>query len=114
MSYSQLLPFHLSNKIIFIGRRPGEVIEWPREGLPQDWHPVWALAFKNRNLWVANFCGTIEDAKIDSVPGKSLNNKKRLKMWREALWIQRKINLGPELSQLKQVWKKYIEVASRV
>ncbi|MGD0784317.1 MAG: hypothetical protein ABR969_00685 [Sedimentisphaerales bacterium] len=114
VSYPQLLPFHLSNKILFIGRRPGEVAEWPSDGIPQDWQPVWALAYKKRNLWVANFCGTMEDAKIDSLPGQSVSDKKRLKMWREALWIKRKITDEPKLGQLKRVWKKYVEAASHV
>jgi hypothetical protein len=114
VSYPKFLPFHLSNRILFIGRRPGEISDWPNEGFPQDWQPVWALAFKKRNLWIAHFCGIAEDARIDSAPGRPVNDKKRLKMWREALWINRKITAGPELRQLKKVWKKYVEAASDV
>ena len=114
VSYPQFSPFHLSNRILFIGRRPGEISDWPNEGFPRDWQPVWALAFKKRNLWVAHFCGTAEDARIDSVLGQPVNDKKRLKMWREALWVNRKITAGPGLRQLKRVWKKYVEAASHV
>ena len=114
VSYPKLLPFHLSNRILFIGRRPGEVSEWPNEGFPKDWQPVWALAYKKRNSWVANFCGTIEDTRFDSALGQPINDRKRLKIWREALWINRKITTGPELGQLKKLWKKYVEAASHV
>jgi hypothetical protein len=114
VSYPQLLPFHLSNRIIFIGRRPGEIAEWPFDPIPKDWQPVWALTCKNRKQWVAIFCGTIDDAGVDAVPGVPLNDRRRLKMWREALWIQRKITAAPQLHQLKLVWKKYVEAASNV
>jgi len=113
-SYPQHLPFHLSNKIVFIGRRPGEIAEWPKEGIPNDWQPVWALACKKRNLWIANFCGSPDDIKIESPLGKPLTDRKRLKMWREALWINRRITAEPELPQLKKLWKKYLGVASNV
>ncbi|MFB0562927.1 MAG: hypothetical protein ACETWM_17150 [Candidatus Lokiarchaeia archaeon] len=113
-SFSKFLPYHLSHRIVFIGSKPGQITEWPKEGFPQDWHPVWALAFKKRNLWVAHFCGNTEDASIDTEIGQPVNGRKKIKQWREALWINRKITVGPEIGQLKKVWKKYIEAASYV
>ena len=113
-SFQKFLPYHLSKRIIFIGRRPGQISEWPNEGFPQDWEPVWALAFKKRNQWAAHFCGTAEDAKIDTELGHPLNDKKKLKLWRKALWINQKVTNGPEIGQLKRVWKKYVEAASHV
>lgn len=114
VSFPQFPPFHLSNRILFIGRRPGEIADWPKEAFPEDWKPVWALAFKKRDLWTAHFCGAAEDARIDSEPGKPVGNRKRLKIWRQALWINRKITAAPELRQLKRVWMKYVEAASNV
>jgi hypothetical protein len=113
-SYPQFLPFHLSNKIVFIGRRAGEIAEWPSEDISDDWQPVWALACKKRDRWIANFCGSTDDIKTDSPLGQPLTDRKRLKMWREALWIKRRITVAPELSQLKKLWKKYLGVASNV
>lgn len=114
VSFPKLLPYHLSNRIVFVGSRPGQISEWPNEGFPQDWHPVWALAHKKRKLWAAHFCGTAENTNINSELGEPVNDKKRQKLWREALWINRKITIGPFIGQLKKIWKKYVEAASHV
>jgi len=113
-SFPEILPYHLSNRIVFVGRRPGQISEWPREGFAEDWDPVWALAFKKRNQWEAFFCGTAEDAKIDSIIGQPLHDKKKVKLWRNALWINRKVTAGPKIGQLKKIWNKYVEAASHV
>ncbi|MDO8656913.1 MAG: hypothetical protein Q7K45_06775, partial [Nanoarchaeota archaeon] len=42
-TFSNPFPTHLSSRIIFIGSRPGEIIDWPEEDFTKEWHPVWAI-----------------------------------------------------------------------
>lgn len=110
----EFLPTQLSQRILFIGCRPGEISAWPDDGFPKDWRPVWALARKKKSHWVAHFCGSLDDVRIESRLGHPQSDKKKLKQWREALWINRKITIGPELGILKKLWRKYLEAASHV
>jgi hypothetical protein len=110
----EFLPTQLSQKIIFIGCRPGEISEWPENGFPKEWRPVWALAYKKKSHWVVHFCGDLEDADNESGLAHPLGDRKKLKQWREALWVNRKITAGPELGILRKLWRKYMEAASHV
>jgi len=114
ITYSQCLPIYLSDRIDFIGERPGQIIEWPHELLPSEWHPVWALANKGRKKWEVHFCGTEENIEIDKDLGEPIKDKRNLKRWKKAVWNRRKVTKQPKLSQLKIIWGKYIKAAYNV
>lgn len=112
--YPQRLPTYLSSRIEFIGERPGEIVDWPCEALPSEWHPVWAIVNKSRKKWEVYFCGSPEHLNLDHCPGEPLKERRNLKRWRRALWIRRKITKQPELGRLKVIWEKYMRVANHV
>lgn len=107
------LPTYLASRIIFLGRRPGQVCEWPQDEVPADWHPAWALARVDRKRWKAHFCGTAEHLSADPV-GPPLENPARLRDWKKSLCNLRRVTDGPELPRLRALWKQYIEAAERV
>ena len=112
--YPQKLPTHSSHRILFIGERPGEIADWPRESLPSKWDPVWALAKKGRKRWEAYFCGTPEGARGEYFPGEPVSDKAKVKRWKEALWIRRKTIIKPRLKHTLRTWMKYLETAKHV
>jgi hypothetical protein len=112
ISYPGVLPTYLSNHIVFIGERPGEIAEWPVEPLPEAWHPVWAIVNKGRKSWKAYFTGKKEQE--ERGPGLPLEERTHRKKWKEALWLKRKVIEPPDLGQLKLVWKKYLETSQYV
>lgn len=110
-TFSTPFPTHLSSRIIFIGSRPGEITDWPEEGVPNEWHPVWAIARIGTKNWMVHFCGTSEHLDDGHKPGISLSDKRDVKRWKEAIWFNRKINQPPSLPKLLRIWKKYLGAA---
>jgi hypothetical protein len=111
LSYIPSLPTHLSSRIVFIGTRPGEIVDWPEEELPSAWHPVWAIAKEGPREWSVHFCGLPEHLAVSHVPGHPLTDRDAVKKWKEFVWIHRRRNKEPSLRQLSMVWKKYLDVA---
>lgn len=109
--FSTALPTHLASRIIFLGSKPGEIRDWPGEGLPAEWHPVWAIAKEGHKQWVVHFCGNAEHLGERHTPGNPLSDRRAVKRWKEAIWIYRKICQQPALLTLSRIWKKYLEVA---
>lgn len=52
------IPTHYSGHIVFLGRRAGEVADWPGDSLPDKWQPVWAIVKIRKDEWRAHFIGT--------------------------------------------------------
>jgi len=112
--YPLTLPTHLSERIIFIGAKPGEIIDWPNELLSNNWSPIWALARTMKKVWVVHYCGNpkqIQDHFNPSLPCKDHSAKKK---WKKAVWVNRKITKEPNLTRLRLMWAKYKEVAHHV
>ncbi|HHT9159009.1 MAG TPA: hypothetical protein ACFYEH_04020 [Candidatus Brocadiaceae bacterium] len=107
--FSTALPTHLSSRIIFIGSRPGEIRDWPTEDLPDEWQPVWAIVKDTHKRWDIYFCGSPEHLDDKHVPGSPLADRRTVKRWKEAVWVNRKINQPPALPHLSSIWKKYKE-----
>jgi hypothetical protein len=108
----QVLPTHLSSRIVFVGSTPGQIADWPKkDNLPSEWQPVWALSKEGKNLWHVHYCGGTDA--LNAVPrGKaSALDKKEIKRWKEAVWVNRKINVAPVLASLRKLWRKYEEAA---
>jgi hypothetical protein len=112
--YPNLLPFHLSHRIIFIGERPGEIIDWPHEEVNEKFQPVWAIAVKGRKKWKIHFCGNEGQAKSEHKPGKPISDKNNVKKWKNAIWTNRRKMKKPDLPVLRMIWEKYEGVARNV
>lgn len=110
-TFSNPFPTHLSSRIIFIGSRPGEIIDWPEEDFTKEWHPVWARARIGTKNWGVHFCGIRENLDDGHKPGLPLSDKRDVKRWKEAIWFNRKINQPPSLPKLLKIWKKYLGAA---
>lgn len=110
-AFSNPFPTHLSSRIIFIGSRPGEIIDWPEEDFTKEWHPVWAIARIGTKNWGVHFCGILENLDDGHKPGLPLSDKRDVKRWKEVIWINRKVNRPPSLPTLLKIWKKYLGAA---
>lgn len=113
-AYHKILPFHLSDRIILIGKSPDQVIDWPNEIYSAQWDPVWALIRTGRKNWEAQYCGnSLHDAKI-CIQELANYKKQSTKKWKEALFYNRKKTKEPELEVLATLWHEYVEVARDV
>jgi len=113
--FQKVLPTYLSKRIVFLGSKPGEIADWPKEQLPQGWSPVWALAKFGRDRWIVNFCGE-PDQELNPDPNFALADIRAVKRWKEAIWVMRKrIKTGPLLLPvIRNLWERYKEVAKNV
>jgi hypothetical protein len=109
--FSKALPTHLSSRIVFLGSKPGQIRDWPKEEFPETWHPIWAIAKKGRKRWVIHFCGNSEYLDKNHCPDQPLPDHLAVKRWKEAIWVNRKISQPPDFPILYRVWKKYMEMA---
>ena len=110
--FQKVLPTYLSKRIIFLGSKPGEIADWPKEQLPGGWSPIWALAKSGKDRWIVNFCGE-PDQDLNPDPNFALADLRAVKRWKEAIWFMRKrIETNPLLLPvIRDLWEKYTEVA---
>ena len=108
------LPYHLSDHIIFIGRSPGDVLEWPSRLPTEEWKPIWAIARINRKNWEVHYCGgpIIDVSRLK--PTEPSKDKRARKKWKEVVYINRKNTRIPQLGILQSLWKNYMEAAVHV
>lgn len=52
------IPTHFGGHIVFLGRRAGEIADWPSDPLPQNWQPLWAIVKLHKDHWQAHFVGS--------------------------------------------------------
>lgn len=104
-----LPPFDVSRytNAILLGRRPGEVASWPREDLPLDWTPVWAVIMRKRGFVVC--CAP--DALQASVASTNTGNRRLISMWKDVLWHRRKRIRPPTDPMVLALWREYQERA---
>jgi hypothetical protein len=112
--FPQALPTYLSNRIRFLGSRPGEIVDWPDDDLPEEWQPVWAVAKSGKDNWTVHFCGHLGGTEIAPDPNHALSDRQAVKRWKEAIWVRRKKTKYPALPKVRDIWKNYREVAKRV
>lgn len=91
----------------FIGSEPGQIVRWPKEPMPVDWSPVWAVIMRRRGKVV--FCG------LDLVPPSSRTQKNvsraKKKEWVDVLWYERRRVQAPSLPRLREMWQRYVKAA---
>lgn len=107
-------PTYLSSRIIFLGSKPGEVVDWPGESLEVEWQPVWALAKVGRDKWAVHFCGDELHLSSAHMPGEPISDIRAVREWAKNIWIKRKRTDLPKVKILKGVWSRYMEVAKNV
>ncbi|AOT71904.1 hypothetical protein [Geosporobacter ferrireducens] len=103
------LPTYLSHTIIFLGRHAGQIAEWPKDRLPNDWEAVWAVYKVGRDKWKAFFVG--KDIEQCSISEQNRTNPK----WKK--WKKVFINMYVEPSNIKrirQLWMEYKRGAKSV
>lgn len=108
----RVLPTHLSSTIVFIGPTPGQVFMWPEEDPPEDWSPAWALA-KSKKSWRAFQCGRAGD-NLTPVWNGRYGDSRRVKLWKNFIWGNRKRTVPPRLRGPRRLWDSYLEVAKSV
>jgi hypothetical protein len=107
--YENLLPLSGSAKVYLLGRKPDEVRVWPRDPLPREWSPIWAI--RAGKHCEAIFCGTgLDEAGPQALPPGGRPHAE----WKEALWFLRKRTAPPHHRALHALLRLYQEVARRV
>jgi hypothetical protein len=96
--------------VFFVGSVPGQVVSWPREALPKEWAPVWAIPMARRGR--ALFCGVGGAAAAQS-SGTSYTPKK-VRLWKEIVHYRRKKITPPLTAGLGRLWRQFREEARRV
>lgn len=106
------LPPSTGHRVYFVGRNPGEIADCPKEAIPDDWLPVWAIPMHRRGRGTAIYCGTDP---ANEAPGTTIcMNQKRRGLWKEVLWHGRMRIACPTHPTLRALWQRYKEVAHRV
>jgi len=112
--FPHTLPTYLSKTIVFLGDKPGEIVEWPNEDLPKYWHPVWAVAKSGKDKWNVHFCGQHGITEDNSKQDFATPDTRTIKRWREVVWNRRKRTNSPKIKAIKDMWIKCQEVAEHV
>ena len=111
-NFNTLLPVQGKRRILFVGKEPGQVTNWPEEPLSTDWSPVWAIAI-GRLFDRAMFCGT---SLKESEPTLSrCRDRKKLHQWKQIFWDNRNRILPPmDSNRLQALWKRFQKEAEHV
>ena len=96
--------------VFLLGRVPGQIVCWPGEEPPTHWDPVWAVPMSRKGR--AIYCGGSIDQAVP-LAGKYILDDS-VALWKEILWRRRKRITPPPERRLLELWKAYIEAASRV
>jgi hypothetical protein len=109
-NFAGAIPVTVHGTVHYVGREAGQIVHWPAESIPEDWSPVWAIVSRRRGQVM--FCGTNPSA---VVPERGhLTDRKKLKVWREFLWVRRKQLRPPAHIVLRRLWKEFQEIARHV
>lgn len=108
-SYPFQIPTYLSHRIVFLGSKAGQIVNWPDESIPDGWTPVWAVAKIRRDKWKAYFIGDPEKAM--QPPDKLTRTLYDWKKWKSVF----KLNVVPPgLTKLVQLWRSYKKEAEKL
>src|SRR5262249_10103076 len=107
--FPKQIPTHFARRIIFLGRYAGEQVEWPRESLPRDWIPVWALHKMGRDRWRAHLVANQDGA---GPPATQTRRRPGWKKWCRELTQKRVDVVGTQ--QVRDLWRAYRTQAQRL
>ena len=103
----------LSDKIVLIGSRPGE-ISLLNDSCSLPWEPVWAAVKISRKQWQIIFCGKPHHLHSFSKLPEPIGNRASIKEWKKRVWHMRKKYCLPDLTEVKSVWENYTRHAKNV
>lgn len=107
--FDGLVPLLAKGTLRFIGREPGQIATSLDECVG-NWQPIWVV--QSRRMGAAIFCGTGLE-KAGPIAGRPCDRRK-LKEWKEFLWVRRKDITPPEHPQVRELWRQYVEAARNV
>jgi hypothetical protein len=106
--FQPVIPTFLANQMFFLGSLPGQFCDWPADGLPKEWEPIWAIIKIKRDKYQAIFVGS--NYKYPVL--KDLKRPHNWKKWKKAfLYFD---VLLPELLSLKCLWEAYKKEAKKL
>jgi hypothetical protein len=97
-------------RLIFIGRFPGQIAHLTAGERPNEWSPVWAILMRRKGT--ALFCGD-DIEKAAPLPDR-VDCRKDLQEWKRVLWHRRKRIEPPAQKRLKSLWLSYQEEAGKL
>ncbi|MCI0627997.1 MAG: hypothetical protein L0387_41155 [Acidobacteria bacterium] len=101
---------HTNRRVIFLGRKPGQIATLPQEPFPTEWRPVWAVPIERRGS--ALFCGTgIADAQPQA---HEVGDRRSIRRWKEVLWHWRCRISPPTHQLLAGLWERYQQEARKL
>lgn len=103
----------VSDKIVLIGSRPGEV-SLLSDSYTLSWDPVWAAVKISRKHWQIMFCGKPHHLQRLSKLPKPSGDRASIKQWKKMVWHMRKRYCLPKLAEVRSVWKDFTRLAKNV
>jgi hypothetical protein len=100
-----------TDSVFYVGRVPGQIVEYPDEPLPRDWSPVWQITM--RRTGTVEYCGT-SLSNSEPMTLAQIADHKRAERWKELIWHRRKRITPPPTSSLKKLWRQYQDIARHV
>ncbi len=111
---TNFIPTYLSHRIIFIGKKSGQIVDWPNENLPVDWVPVWAISKIHRDKWQVNFCGTKDEKDLCCQKSDKNMASRAIKHWKDVVYRMRGQILPPKFKKYEILWREYVRFAKNV
>ena len=100
------------SRVFFVGSIPGQIVSWPRESLPTEWAPMWAIPMKRRGR--IHFCsanpGSVETAGANAASYRA----ERVRLWKRIVYHRRRKVAPPSTANLRRLWRQFSEEARRV
>jgi len=109
-NFASAMPVVEHGSVHYVGSEAGQIVHWPAETMPEDWSPVWVIVSRRRGEVI--FCGT-SPATATPIRGPS-RDRKKLKTWKDFLWVRRKQLRPPAHIALRKLWQSYQEIARDV
>jgi len=103
-----------TNRVYLLGEQPGQIADLSEEKKPECWIPVWAVKRISRKEYSVKYC--LNSLKNDESPEDidSEIDRKKIKKWKEVVWVNRKITKKPRIPLVRKRWEKLAEAAKNV
>lgn len=101
-----------NNSAVLVGQQPGQIMRWSAKPVSTGWKPVWLVVKKTKRRSTVIFIGS---SVTESNPITSLTGSQRdIRNWRKTLWHKRLRMKVFGNSSIRNLWRKYQEVARDV
>lgn len=101
------------DKLYLVGPTPGQVREWPSQGLPDDWQVVWAVPKEGQSIycWPGDSPPDPQPTPVLNRPGGPRYPRSDIKKWKEILYHWRKRTNPPQ--RHNDLWFQYQQHAKK-